>query len=236
MNRSIVLLLTSSPDRCGIPITACRYTRQHQSWHPIYVCAMSRHATLHHTAPRRSPSRLLTQRLYHDYQRTSSTTSTNRPQTLLHSHPYATTRASTTRTLTLDGSRIHHHSLPSSPRSLPSPRSETKIVCYETAGVMRAQAQTMRGRVDSCRTPLCSPHNLTFLPGETAAGTFFGGFFSLSGCSLINKFRQDRLSISATIQPSGVVDQENDTFSKQPAKNMDLFFRAGAGGKGDFRG
>ena len=45
---------------------------------------MVRHSTLHHTTLRRSPSRLPAQRLDHDYQRTSTTTSTFRSQTLLH--------------------------------------------------------------------------------------------------------------------------------------------------------
>jgi hypothetical protein len=45
--------------------------------------AMSRHATLRHNVLLHD----LTPRLYHDYQRPSTTTSTNRSQTLLHFHP-----------------------------------------------------------------------------------------------------------------------------------------------------
>jgi hypothetical protein len=46
---SIVLLLTSSPDRCGIPITACRYTRQHQ---PLALGIPLCHVTPCHATPR----------------------------------------------------------------------------------------------------------------------------------------------------------------------------------------
>jgi hypothetical protein len=110
----------------------------------------------------------------------------SRPQTFLHFHPYAATRGTGhSISFTHDDSGIHHYSLPSSSRSLPPSRSETKIVCYELAGV--TQAQTTRDGIASCCPPLSLPTTWTFLPGETAAGTFFRRVLLLFRVAFINK-------------------------------------------------